>query len=122
VCAYCDPVFVAAQVGFVRHVQPQPNASGAVAAILWEADPSKFAAKYPDSDIVESYGEEHWGGVSRIDFWLYVDADDEVSRLSVEGWNLPDILVKASGHCAMDGMSIPAIFARILGVRDPLRA
>jgi hypothetical protein len=107
-------------VGFVRSSEPHLDGDDAVEAILWEADPSKFAARYPDSGIIETYGEEHWKDVGCIDYWLYVDAPDRVGRLSVEGWNLPEVLVKISGHGGMDGMNIAAVFARILGVRYPL--
>src|SRR5262245_8933835 len=95
VCSLCDPVLAAADVGFERQVHTDQS-SGRVATILWEADPHQFAAKYPDSDIVDSYGDQ-WDDVHCIDYWVYVDADDEVCRLSVEGWNLPEILVRATG-------------------------
>jgi hypothetical protein len=120
VCSRCDPVFAAAEVGFVRQIQSGAETSGRVGAILWEADPASFAAKYPDSGIVESYGQDQWAGLGCIDFWLYVDAREGVCRLNVEGWNLPEILVRASGHGAMDGMQVAAVFARILGIRWPV--
>ncbi|WP_028642221.1 hypothetical protein [Nocardioides sp. URHA0020] len=119
VCAYCDPVFEAANVGFVRHALPaQPD--DPVAAILWEADPSKFAESYPDSGIVESYGEQYWDDVSCIDYWVYVEAEENLCRLSVEGWNLHEVLVRAGGQSDFDGMAIASVFARILGIRWPL--
>ena len=83
VCAHCDPVLEAADVGFERQISHE--ADGAVSAILWEADPQRFAAAYPDSGIVESYGEGAWPHVSCIDFWLYVDHERQRAVLSVEG-------------------------------------
>ena len=121
VCAYCDPVFEAANVGFVRQGQSDTDADSSVGgAILWEADPPRFAEAYPDSGIVESYGAEQWDGVGCIDYWVYVDADDSLCRLSVEGWNLPEVLIRARGHGGFDGMAIAAVFARVLGIQWPL--
>lgn len=57
VCSVCDPVFASADVGFVRQIQSDP-ADGLVQALLWEADPLRFAERYPDSRIVDSYGDE----------------------------------------------------------------
>lgn len=120
VCSRCDPVFASADVGFVRQGQFDGEPYIRVGSILWEADPAMFALKYPDSGVVESYGEDQWAGVGCIDYWLYVDADDGACRLSVEGWNLPQIILKSHGHSSMDGMAIAAVFARILGVQWPL--
>ncbi|WP_101525792.1 hypothetical protein [Nocardioides houyundeii] len=117
VVSNCDPVFAAAGVGFVRSPLSESAPDEPAGSLLWEADPAQFAAKYPESGIVESYGAEQWEGVGCIDFWLHVDAQEEVCRLSVEGWNLPEILVKTTGHGALDGSQVAAAFARILGVR-----
>ena len=63
-------VFDAADVGFVRQIQVRRSGESAFAslsemtgiaeevALLWEADPELFAERYPDSGIVESYGEQ----------------------------------------------------------------
>lgn len=115
----CDPVFEAADVGFVRQVQYADDAQSLVVALLWEADPERFAARYPDSGIVETYGEEQWPGVHCIDYWVNVDHTGGRCRLSVEGWNLPEIWLELSGHGDADGASIADTFARILSVPSP---
>jgi hypothetical protein len=112
--AQCDPVFAAADVGFTSQ---QPDTPGLVTALLWEAEPAAFAARYPDSGIIESYGAEQWPDVNCIDFWLHVDADAGECRFSVEGWNLPEIYLKATGRPASDAWAIASVFARILGVQ-----
>jgi hypothetical protein len=119
VCAHCDPVFDVAQVGFVRQVLPTDNATTAVDALLWEADPVKFAARYPDSGIVESYGEKQWLEVHCIDYWVYVDHERSRCRMSVEGWNLPNLMIDLHGNSGLDGPAIADTFARILGVPSP---
>ncbi|WP_309650540.1 hypothetical protein [Nocardioides sp.] len=116
VCRACDPVFAAADVGFVRSGDVTDPGDQKVGAILWEADPTRFAARYPDSGIVRSYGEDQWPGVGCIDFWLYVEAEAATLRLSVEGWSLPHLAIEATGHGGMDGMQVASVFARILGV------
>ena len=114
VTAWCDPVMEAADVGFVRQVMH--DEPGVVTAILWEADPARFAAAYPDSGIVESYGTDQWAGVHCIDYWLYVDPRP---RLSVEGWNLPDLYVDLTGYGGLDGSAVACVLARVLGVPAP---
>jgi hypothetical protein len=104
--AWCDPVFDEADCGFVWNGQSD--------ALLWEADPARFAARYPDSGIVESYGGQ-WGGVHCIDFWAYLDKAD-FARISVEGWNLPELFVEVRGHPDLDGSGLARVFAMILGV------
>jgi hypothetical protein len=106
-------------VGFVRHTRPAKSHEP-VAAILWEADPSRFAKTHPGSGIVEPYGEQQWDDVGCIDSWVYVEADDNLCRLSVEGWNMHEVLVRARGHNDVDGMAIASVFARILGIPSPL--
>src|SRR5690242_16378223 len=75
VVAVCDPVFAAADVGFVHQVSyAEPDI---VAGLLWEADPPLFVAKYPDSGVVDSYGlvaED----IPCLDYWVYVDAEKRV--------------------------------------------
>lgn len=117
VCAHCDPVLEAADVGFERQISHE--ADGAVSAILWEADPQRFAAAYPDSGIVESYGEGAWPHVSCIDFWLYVDHERQRAVLSVEGWDLPEIGIDLAGSPGLHAASIAQVLARILGVGRP---
>ena len=65
----CDPVFEAADVGFVRQVMHAGDDRTRVDALLWEAEPQRFAERYPESGIIETYGQEQWPGVPCIDFW-----------------------------------------------------
>ena len=104
--AWCDPVFVAADCGF--------EWSGQNGALLWEADPHEFATKYPDSRIAESYGGD-LAGVHCIDYWVYLDTPGS-ARVSVEGWDLPELLIQLRGWPDADGRALAAIFGRILGV------
>ncbi|HEX7717662.1 MAG TPA: hypothetical protein VF416_10265 [Marmoricola sp.] len=119
VCGLCDPVFEAAEVGFVRQIQYADPARRTISAFLWEADPNKFAERYPDSGIVESYGEAQWPGVHCIDYWAHIEQEDRRCRISVEGWNLPDLRVELLGRGRLDGAAIADTFARILGVPSP---
>ncbi|MEZ0579033.1 hypothetical protein [Nocardioides sp. MH1] len=116
VCAACDPVFDAANVGFLRQVQHAED--GTVGAVLWEADPRRFAERYPDSGIVEAYGAEQWSGVPCIDYWVYVDHVARTARVSVEGWNLPEVRLPLRGDL-LDATALADLFARILGVPSP---
>ena len=115
----CDPVFEAADVGFVRQVSYADDASSLVSALLWEADPRRFAERYPDSGIVESYGEDQWPGVTCVDYWAYVDQEERRCDLSVEGWGTARLRVDLSGDGRADGAALAAAFARILRVPPP---
>ena len=64
VAAFVDPVLALADFGFGR----LPSNSRAD-ALLWGADPVRFAERYPESGIIETYGQEQWPGVPCIDFW-----------------------------------------------------
>ncbi len=107
----CEPVFASADVGFVWNratfdaVQP---------TLLWEADPERFAARYPDSGIERSYGEQ-WPPPC-IDYWVYVDPETMVARLSVEGWSVSEHIVELSGDGRTDGQLLATAFAAILRV------
>jgi hypothetical protein len=117
VCAACDPVFTAADVGFVR--QPSSDyGSDVVPALFWEAEPARFAQRYPDSGIVRSYGDQ-WPAPC-IDYWVYVDAAAGQARLSVEGWSLGQLSMDLTGDGARDGLALAEAFARILRVPPPL--
>ena len=118
VCNVCDPVFAAADVGFTRQVQVGEGRDD-VASLLWEADPGRFAARYPDSGIVESYGRENWAGVHCIDYWVYVDHDARQARLSLEGWSLTDEVLDLTADGVRDGRVIGNAVARILRVAPP---
>lgn len=111
----CDQVFKQADVGF----EGRFRAGDTVTAFLWEADPRQFAARYPDSDIIESYGEEQWPGVHCIDYWVYVEPEQNRCRVSVEGWNLGEFFVETTGHSAHDGHNLASVLARILQVPWP---
>ena len=115
VCAACDPVFESADVGFVR--QLSLSDPGQVAAILWEAEPLLFASRYPDSGVRESYGDQ-WPPPC-IDQWLYFEPELAQVRLSLEGWDLPEIHVPVTGHGSGDGVAVARLFARILAVPAP---
>lgn len=114
----CDPVFEAADVGFERQITYGPTRD-TVAGVLWEADPAQFAARYPDSGIVESYGPDQWPDVTCIDWWVTVDSTTQRVRISVEGWNLPDLWIDLSGNGTQDGCELADVFARLLDVRSP---
>ena len=115
----CDPIFEAADVGFVRQLQYADEQHSQVDALLWEADPRRFAERYPDSGIVETYGEQQWPGVHCIDYWVYVDHAHQRCRLSAEGWNLPELWLDLRGHGEADGAAIADTFARVLAVPSP---
>lgn len=111
----CDPIFEAAAVGFERQVLAD-GSSSEVRALLWEADPGMFAARYPDSGIVHLYGAEQWPDVRCIDWWAYIDPSNRQARLSVEGWNLPELWLTLSGVGVADGCMLADVFARLLAV------
>jgi hypothetical protein len=119
VVSACDPVFQAADAGFVHQIGYGDEHQHTVVSLLWEAEPARFAARYPESGIVESYGEDQWPGVHCIDFWVYLEPEARRCRLSVEGWNLPDLHLELRGVGAVDGVHLADTFARILGVTSP---
>jgi hypothetical protein len=113
--AACEPVFAAADVGF------EWNESFAFdrenPALLWEADPARFAARYPDSEIEEGYGEQ-WPPPC-IDYWVYVDPVEMTARLSTEGWSGLNEAVSLTGDGSQDGHVMAARFGAILRVVPP---
>jgi hypothetical protein len=109
----CDPVFAAADVGFIAQVL----ATDTGPALLWEADAERFAARYPDSEIVESYGSS-WPPPC-IDYWTYIDAGQGRAQIAPEGWGLWQIDIDLSGDGASDGIAIAREFSRILRVAGP---
>jgi hypothetical protein len=113
--AACEPVLVAADVGF-RWNDHVPFAD-AHPAMLWEADPVRFATRYPGSGIQEEYGDQ-WPPPC-IDYWIYIDQVDMTARLSVEGWNRSDENIELMGDGMADGWLPAAKFAQILGVTPP---
>ena len=59
----CEPVFASADVGFVWN---QATFDAAQPTLLWEADPERFAARYPDSGIERSYGDQVAASLHRL--------------------------------------------------------
>ncbi|MFC7487892.1 hypothetical protein ACOCJ7_14860 [Knoellia sp. CPCC 206453] len=116
VCAVCDPLCEAANVGFVRQVMTNP--SGGIAALLWEAEPLLFADRYPDSGIVDSYGQDQWPP-SCVDYWIYLDAENREARFSVEGLEPDNVLVHLTGDDLEDGQALRRVLAGILRVAAP---
>lgn len=112
--AICDPVFDSADVNFLVQVIRQP---GGISAILWEAEPERFASRYPDSHVVEAYGSG-WPPPC-IDFWAYVDTVQRRARLCPEGWGPDDITVDLVGDGVRDGVAIARQFASVLRVPGP---
>ena len=110
----CEPVFMSADVGFVWN---QTNFDAERPTLLWEADPERFAARYPHSGIEHAYGDE-WPPHC-IDYWVYVDPVAMVAQLSVEGWSGRDPTLGLSGDGPSDGQLLAAAFAAILGVPPP---
>ncbi len=119
VAAACNPIFEAADVGFERQLLYADEEHTQVDALLWEADPRRFAHRYPDSGIVETYGDQQWPDVRCIDYWVYVDHANGRCRLSVEGWNLPELYLDLHGNGGRDGAHIADTFARILAIPSP---
>ena len=120
VAQFCDPIFDGADVGFVRQVQYADDEQNEVVYLLWEADPQRFAERYPDSGVLEAYGDEYqWRSVSCIDYWVNLDHTNRRCRLSVEGWQLPELWLELRGEGGWDGPAIADTFARILGVPSP---
>jgi len=117
VCRLCDPVFESADVGFVRQTAHDPG-SGIITSLLWEADPVRFAERYPDSDVIESYGPDDWPPHC-IDYWVYVDANARQAHISTEGWSSRDEILDLSGDGVHDGLAIGSAMARILRVPPP---
>jgi hypothetical protein len=113
----CDPVFAAAGVGF------EWNASGEgdpeAPALLWEADPLLFAARYPDSGIEHAYGDQ-WPAPC-LDYWVYVDPVARTAHLSIEGLPDPADDLPLTGDGVRDGALLASVFAEILGVPSPDR-
>jgi hypothetical protein len=114
--AACEPVLASAGVWFTWNDSFAFDAEHP--ALLWEAEPALFAARYPESRIEESYGDE-WPGVTCIDYWIYVDPVSMTARLSVEGGSDPDEALDLTGDGAEDGRRLATELARILGVAFP---
>lgn len=115
--AWCDPVLAAADVGFEwNESTARPDPEGRMLALLWEADPLRFAARYPDRGIEESYGDD-WPAFC-LDFWVYLDTPGFL-RLSWEGWHHGDELLPRIGDADVDGRAMATRFAQFLRVGPP---
>jgi hypothetical protein len=116
---WCDPVFEAADCGFEYNGTGfDGEGDGRVTSLLWEASPERFAARYPDSSIVEDYGPEHWPPLC-IDYWVYVDATAASAELSVEGWSHWPTPIPLTGDGDVDGRVLADRFAGFLQVTPP---
>jgi hypothetical protein len=111
----CDSVLVAADVGFEWNSSATYDPDHP--ALLWEADPLLFAARYPESGIERSYGDQ-WPAPC-LDYWVYVDPVGRTARLSVEGFPEPDGLLSLTGDGARDGALLASVFAEILRLPPP---
>ncbi|HLS46170.1 MAG TPA: hypothetical protein VK045_12105 [Ornithinicoccus sp.] len=111
VCRRLDTLFYATDAGFSRSSPAQP-VTGVVDDMLWEADPLRFAERYPDSGIVESYGEQ-WPAPC-IDYWVYIDVGTRSATLSTEGWSHDNQEIALSGKGAEDADRLHEHPARIL--------
>lgn len=111
VCRRLDAVFDATNAGFSRTSPEQPMI-GVVDDMLWEANPIRFAERYPDSGIVESYGDQ-WPAPC-IDYWVYVDVETRLATLSTEGWSVDRQEITLSGIGDEDADRLHEHLARIL--------
>ena len=82
--------------------------------MLWEADPVRFAARYPDSGIEESYGDQ-WPPPC-IDYWIYLDPDARVAKVCTEGWSWPDQEFALSGVGVEDADRLGDYLAQVLQI------
>jgi hypothetical protein len=94
------------------------NPNGGISALLWEAEPHLFAHRYPDSGIIDSYGQDQWPPPC-IDYWIYLDPESGEARFSVEGLEPDDVLVHLTGDGLTDGHCLGQVLAQILRVDAP---
>ena len=112
VVPHFQPLFDAIDCDGVFHVIPDPPQ-----ALLWEADPQAFAARYPDSGVVESYGDQ-WPAPC-LDYWLYLtDSSAGMIGISWEGWDSPSVDVPITGDGERDGAALAARLRRYLRLDD----
>lgn len=111
VCRRLDALFDSTNAGFTRSSPEQPM-PGVVDDMFWEANPIRFAERYPGSGIVESYGDQ-WPAPC-IDYWIYVDVHAGVATLSTEGWSVDRQEVRLSGIGDEDADRLHQRLARIL--------
>ena len=104
--AACDPVFEAADAGFDWN--ESAFSDGEEPTLLWEADPVPFAARYPQLEMEESYGDQ-WPPPC-IDFWVTVSRSDQTASLDLEGFRDPAQPVALTGDGSVDGARLAGIF------------
>src|SRR3712207_8830332 len=63
-------------------------------ALLWEAEPARFAARYPDIRIEDSYGDQ-WPDVSCIDYWR---SEEHTSELQSRQYLVCRLLLEKKNH------------------------
>lgn len=90
--------------------------TGVIGDMLWEADAVQFAERYPDSGIIESYGDL-WPAPC-IDYWVYVDTRERLAALSTEGWSFDNQQIPLSGYGPADADRLYGHLARILQQGD----
>ncbi len=116
---WCDPAFEAADCDFRWNSSAYYfSADGLVEAMLWEAEPRRFALRYPDSGVIEAWGEDSWPPPC-IDYWVYVDPLARTAELSVEGWGERAATLRMSGDGDADGRLRATRFAELLLVTPP---
>lgn len=106
-----DALFDSTNAGFSRSSPQQPT-TGLVGDMLWEADPIRFAERFPDSGVVESYGDQ-WPAPC-IDYWVYIDVEARMATLSTEGWDFDRQKIALSGSGAQDADRLHEHLSRIL--------
>lgn len=114
VCSLLDQLFLSASAGFSRTAPEQPR-NGVVEDMLWEADPLRFAERYPDSRIIDSYGGQ-WPPPC-IDYWVYIDAGARRALISTEGWSAERQSLDLTGRGNDDAQRIGEVLGAILSVR-----
>ena len=113
VCSVLDRLFQNASAGFSRTAPKQPQ-NGFVEDMLWEADPLRFAERYPNSAVIDSYGGQ-WPPPC-IDYWIYIDGPARRALISTEGWSAEQQAVDLTGHGDDDAQRIGEVLGGILSV------
>ena len=116
VCGRLEALFESTDAGFSRTLPREP-VSGLVENLLWEADPLRFVERFPDSGVVESYGDQ-WPAPC-IDYWVYVDEGSRTATLSVEGWSFACEEIALSGDGLRDAERLHRAMAAFLQQASP---
>lgn len=113
VCSRLDCLFEATGAGFSRSMPGEP-VNGQVGDMLWEADPIRFVERYPESWIIESYGDQ-WSAPC-VDYWIYIDVESRRATFSVEGFTVDPEDVVLTGNGAQDAERLRKILANALRI------